>query len=333
MRSLARASSRSSVSRAIDRRCSAAAAAASASRKRRQAGGDFGLAGRRLVCSPVRSATTRMASSRIALGFDDLGAGSDPAQMEQQRFGAAHLAGNVAVTHRLPRLRLQRRDLAGELADDVLDPRQILLGGPEPQFRLVAAGMQPGNAGGLFEHAAALVRPRLDDLADAALVHQRRRARAGRGVGEQHGDVAGAHLAAVDAECRALFAHDAARDFERLEFVEGCRRLAVAVVDRDRDFGMIAARAAGIAGEDDVVHLRRAHGLVGGFAHDPAHGLDQIGFAAAVRADDAGQAGLDLEVGRFDERLEADQAQPRELHSGVTSMSLRRRRRELSRLR
>ena len=209
------------------------------------------------ACSPVRAATTRTASSLRFCGLGDSVARRDPAQMEQQRFGAAHLAGNVAVAHRLPRLGLQRRDLGGELADDVFEPRQILLGGLEPQLRLVAARMQPGNAGRLFEHAPALVGPRLDDLADAALMHQSGRPRAGRGVGEQHGDVARAHFAAVDAEGRALLAHDAARHFERIEFVEGGGRLAIAVVDRDRDFGVVAPRALGIAGEDDVVHLRR----------------------------------------------------------------------------
>ena len=183
-----------------------------------------------------------------------------------------------------------------------------MLGGLEPQLRFVAARVQAGNAGRLFEHAAALVGPGLDDFADAALVDQSRRSRAGRGVGEQHVDVAGAHFAAVDAEGRALLAHDAARHFERLGFVERRRRFAVAVVDRHRDFGMVAARAFGIAGEDHVVHLGRAHGLVRGLAHDPAHGFDQIGLAAAVRTDDSGQAGFDFEVGRFDEGLEADQA-------------------------
>ena len=84
----------------------------------------------------------------------------------------------------------------------------------------------------------------------------------------------------------------------------------------DRDFGVIARRAVGVAGEDHVVHLGRAHGLVGGLAHDPAHRLDQIGLAAAVRADHAGQSWFDHKVGRFDEGLEADQAQPRELHAG-----------------
>ena len=96
--------------------------------------------------------------------------------MKQQRLGAAHLAGNIAVAHRLAGLGLQRSDLRGELADDVFDPGQIVLGGLEPKFRLVAAGMQPGNTGGLFQYAAALVGPRLDDLADAALMDQCRRA-------------------------------------------------------------------------------------------------------------------------------------------------------------
>src|SRR5208282_4597841 len=71
---------------------------------------------------------------------------------------------------------------------------------------------------------------------------------------------------------------------------------------------------------DDVVHLRGAHGLVGGFAHDPAHGLDQVRLAAAIRTDHTGQSGFDLKVGGFDKGLEAYQAQPRELHSRSTSI-------------
>ena len=50
--------------------------------------------------------------------------------------------------------------------------------------------------------------------------------------------------------------------------------------------------------------------------------FDQVRLAAAVGADHAGQARFDREVGRFDEGFEADQAQPRELHSRVVSISL-----------
>ena len=49
-----------------------------------------------------------------------------------------------------------------------------------------------------------------------------------------------------------------------------------------------------------------AHGLVRGLAHHPAQRFDQIGLAAAVRPDDAGQARLDQEIGRFDKGLEAE---------------------------
>ena len=44
-------------------------------------------------------------------------------------------------------------------------------------------------------------------------------------------------------------------------------------------------------------------------AHHPAQRLDQVRLAAAVRADDAGQAGLDDELGRLDEGLEAGEAE------------------------
>ena len=92
----------------------------------RQPGGDLRLAGGGLR---VFAGARRNHANGLVLGaagFADFAARRDPAQMEQQRFGAAHLAGNIAVAHRLPRLGFQRRDLGGELADDVLDPRQVL---------------------------------------------------------------------------------------------------------------------------------------------------------------------------------------------------------------
>src|SRR6202040_1124447 len=101
-----------------------------------------------------------------------------------------------AITGRLPRLAFERVDLARELVDHVLEPREVLLGRAQAQLGLVPARMQAGGARRLLEHPAALLGLRLDDLADAALVHQRRRARAARGIVEQELHVARAHLAA-----------------------------------------------------------------------------------------------------------------------------------------
>ena len=136
-------------------------------------------------------------------GFRHAGIGLDPAQVKQQGFGLAHLGGNFAVADRLARLFLQAVHLSGELADHVLDAGEIGFSGLEAQFGLVAARMKTGDAGGVFQHAAALFGLGLDDLADLALVDQRRRARARGGVGEQDLHVAGADVAAIDAIDRA----------------------------------------------------------------------------------------------------------------------------------
>ena len=55
---------------------------------------------------------------------------------------------------------------------------------------------------------------------------------------------------------------------------------------------------------------RRADDL----AHHPAQCFDQIGFTAAVRPDDPGHAGLDIEIDGIDEGFEADEAETGELH-------------------
>ena len=144
--------------------------------QRRQPGRDDRLAcgSFRLCAGAIRDHPDRGVLGLLSLGL--FGVRRHPAQMEQRRLGLADLRGDVAVTYGLLGGLLQRFDLRRELVDDVFQPGQVGLGRAQPQFRLVSAGVQAGNAGGLFQHTAALLRLRLDDLADAALVHQRRRA-------------------------------------------------------------------------------------------------------------------------------------------------------------
>ncbi len=258
------------------------------------------------------------------LGLGHLAARGGPAQMVERRLRLAHLRGHGAIADRLARLFLQPVDLGGELADHILDPQQIGFRRLQPQFRLVPACMQAGDPGGFLQHAAALFGLGLDDLADAALMHQRRRARAGGGVGEQDLHVAGAHFAPVDAIGGTGLALDAAGDVDGVGIVERGRRRAFGIVDRYPDLGIVARRAIIGAGENHLVHRGSAHGLVRGLAHHPAQRFDQVGFAATVRPDHAGEPRLDQEIGRLDERLEPDQAQPRKFHnSGLEVFCLR----------
>ena len=238
--------------------------------------------------------------------------------MQKRRLGLADVGRQVLEARGLPRLALQAFDLAFELADDVVEPLEILLGGAQPELRLVPAGVQAGNAGRLFEQRAARLRLGLDQFADAALPDHRRRARAGRLVGEQQLHVLGARFLAVDAIDRAGLALDAARHLQFVGIVEGGGRGAVAVVEEQRDFGGVARRPRAGAREDHVVHAGRAHVLVRAFAHHPAQRLDEVGLAAAIRPDDAGQAALDDELAGFDEGLEAEKAEPGKLHARAT---------------
>ena len=133
-----------------------------------------------------------------------------PAKVQGSRFRLADLAGKVSITDRLAGLALQGFELCIDLGDHVVERPRFCLGGAEPELGFVAAVVQAGNAGGLFEERAAVLRLRGDQLADLALADDRRRMRAGRGVGEEELHVAGAHFATVDPVDRAGLALDPA---------------------------------------------------------------------------------------------------------------------------
>ena len=120
------------------------------------------------------------------------------------------------------------------------------------------------------------------------------------GVGKQLLDVAGAHLAAVDAVGRSAVAFDAPRYFELVGIVERGGGAALTVVEVECHLGDAAPRPLGGAVEYNVVHLSAAQAFGRCLAHHPTHRLDQVRLATAVRADDAREARHDQELGRLD---------------------------------
>ena len=93
------------------------------------------------------------------------------------------------------------------------------------------------------------------------------------------------------------------------------------LVQRQRHLGEVARWPAGGAGEDHVVHLAGAQRAGALLAHRPAQRLDHVGLAAAVRADDAGQPGMDLHADRLGEALEPGDAQAAEMHGQAGSFA------------
>jgi hypothetical protein len=218
---------------------------------------------------------------------------SDQRRCSSVASACAYFGGQDLEAVGLTGLALEAFDLGFELGGDVIETLEIGFGGAKPEFGLMAARMQAGNASGFFKQLPARLRLGLDQFADAALPDHRRRTGAGGGVGEQKLHILGAGFLAVDAVDRAGFALDTAGDLDLVGIVEGSGRGAVGIVEVETDFGGVARRAVAGPRKDHVVHARGAHVLVGVLAHHPAHGFDKIGLAAAIGPDHAGQAALD----------------------------------------
>ncbi len=178
-------------------RSSAVRASASAVAQRRQRGGGVGgprRRGGRRRCRLGNNAPRRR--QRIGRRYlKKVGAGA--LDRQQLGLGGADRAGDVAVAAGLPGLALQAAKLGFQAGPQVLGPRQVGLRRAQLQLRLVPPRVQAGDARGLLQQRAPLLRPRRDQRADAALADHRRRPRAARRqVGEQRLHVARPRLAA-----------------------------------------------------------------------------------------------------------------------------------------
>ena len=183
-----------------------------------------GRAGRRLALARGRTRPAHRAApsnGRLRLGelsfrLREARERGLPADDEERRFEPADLGGDFSVAHRLPRLTAKLLEPPLDLGHHVVQPPEVLLRRAELLLRLVAAGMQAGNAGGVLQDAAPLLRLRRDQLRHLPLAYKRRGMRAGGSVGEEDLHVAGAHLAPVDAVARPELALDPPRDLDRL---------------------------------------------------------------------------------------------------------------------
>jgi len=201
-------------------------------------------------------------------------------------------------------LSLQLDDLVAQLVADVLDPGEVLAGVGEAVLGLAAALLVFGDAGRLLEEEAQLLGLGLDDARDHALLDDGVGARTQAGAHEKVDHVAPAHVHIVDVVGRLAVAVEHALDGDLGILRPLAAGAALGIVEMQLDAGAADGLALAGAVEDDVLHGLAAQGGGLGLAEHPAHGVDHVGFAAAVGADHAHELARRQDGGRVDEGLE-----------------------------
>ncbi len=239
---------------------------------------------------------------RMALA---LGRRIAPAQEPQQVLLELQVGVVFPVARGHLGLRFELFELRAELEPDVADARQVVARVGEAVLGFPPALLVFRDPRSLLEKYAQLVRLGLDHPRDHALLDNGVGARAEAGAEEHVGDVAPAHVHAVDVVARlAVALQDALhRDLGVLRPLPG--GAAQRVVEHQLDRGARHRRAVDRAVEDDVLHRVAAQRRGARLAEHPAHRVDHVRFAAAVRADHADQLARHMDRSWIDEGLEA----------------------------
>ena len=210
--------------------------------------------------------------------------------MQLNTFEMSDLLADLPEAFCLTRLTLQILQLRLQRLHDIVQAFHVSFRRAQAQFGLVPPGMQASDAGGLFQQGPAVNRFGVDNLANATLADQGRRMCPGRRIREQQLHITGPHFVAVDPVSGTAVPFNCAGHFQFIRIVEDSGRRAVFVFDYQGDLGQIAAAAVLRTVENHIVHSAAAHAFGRIFPHHPAQGFHQIGFAAAIGPDHAGQA-------------------------------------------
>ncbi len=145
---------------------------------------------------------------------------------------------------------------------------------------------------GFLDIGAAILGARFQDFRKLALPHDDVHFPANAGIRKQLLDIHQPGLCPVDfVFARAIAEHAAGNGY--LGVLDGQR--TIGIIDGERDLGPAQLLAVARPGEDDVLHLAAAQGFRAGLSHDPGKGINNVGFAGTVRADNSTDARLKFE--------------------------------------
>ena len=186
------------------------------------------------------------------------------------------LLDQPAVAARGVGLALQRRELSAHLAQQVVEPQQVALGGLEPALGALAALAELEDPGGFLDDRASVFGTRVEHRVELALADDDVLLATDAGVGEQLLDVEQPARRAVDLVLGVAGAEQRAGDRHLAELD---RQQAGGVVDAQRHLGATERGTVGRAREDDVVHLAAAQRARPLGAEHPGDGVDEVRLA------------------------------------------------------
>ena len=179
------------------------------------------------------------------------------------------------------------------------------------------AALELAEPGRLLDEVAPVLGLRGQHGVDLSLRDDRVHRAAEADVREQLDEVGAAHRGLVDEVLALAAADEAARDRDLAE-VDLVAEAAVLVVEDELDLAVVGRRSGRRAPEEHVVGLLGPELRRGQRAGGPDDRVGDVRLAGAVRADDDGDARLELELDRVDERLEAADPDGLEMHVSRT---------------
>ena len=250
--------------------------------------------------------------------FERIG-GLEHSQLHPLRFG-----GRIAVLEEPELVQLERTrrlqavveacdlglllklvDVGVELAQDVVDPGQVLARVLESVLGFAPALLVLGHAGGLFEEQPQFLGSRLDDAADRALADDRVSARPKARAQKDVLHIATAHRLVVDEVAAAALACQHSLDSDVGKSAPLAAGASVLIREHQLDAGAAGRFAQARTVEDHVLHALAAQLAGLALAQHPAHGIHDVGLATAVGTDHADPLTRQRKGGRLSERLEA----------------------------
>ena len=201
----------------------------------------------------------------------------DQAAAGRQPFELRKLRTNQLVGFSLLCLPAREIELAFDLAQHVVDAREVFLDPLELALAHLAPPLEQGEAGGLLDHRAQFLRFGLDYFLDSALLNKCVATAVNLRGHEEFGDVFEAARNPVEQVFGVARAIDPAghRHFaQRRIWLR--QRTGVLGLEQQGDFGHAGRRIGVVAGIDEVVGALAAQAGWGLLTEDPANRIDDV---------------------------------------------------------